>query len=95
MKSEMIGVLWKHIGVIQWVECYIWDVVVAGSNPVTYTINFECLWFFNTNNLVNSKICITFALGNERQGVLNNQNECKFFQRVLWHVGQIYKVNVK
>ena len=46
-----------------------------------HRINFECLRIFNTNNLVNSKICITFALENERQGVLNNQNDCKFFQR--------------
>ena len=26
--------------VIQLVECYIWDVVVAGSNPVYPTINY-------------------------------------------------------
>lgn len=55
-------VLWENIGVIQWVECYIWDVVVAGSNPVTYTIkNFIALRFFNIKNLVFPKICITFA----------------------------------
>ena len=26
-----------YMGVIQLVECYIWDVVVTGSNPVTHT----------------------------------------------------------
>ena len=66
-----------------WLTHVIWDDEIVGSYPTTHTINFECLRIFKTNNLVNSKICITFALGNERQGVLNNQNECKFFQRVL------------
>lgn len=75
MSSLKIWVWWS------WLTHVIWDDEIVGSCPTTHTINFECLRIFNTNNLVNSKICITFALENERQGVLNNQNECKFFQR--------------
>ena len=30
-------ILLKYIGVIQWVECCIWDAVVTGSSPVIYT----------------------------------------------------------
>ena len=30
-----LGLGGKHLGVMQWVACHIWDVVVGGSSPLT------------------------------------------------------------
>ena len=84
MKSSLkIWVWWS------WLTHVIWDDEIVGSYPTTHTMKkkFSLLRFFNIKNLVNPKICITFAneiqKDNDLMATLLNVSSFKTFFDIL------------